>query len=116
MNGELGGALLIGGVVVRAWWRRVSSGSTDPPPALLRQLPPGDQALWLLASGTRPINVIKAIRGLTGLGLDEAKAMVDGAPALVAGDLGDEAAHRGAEALRAAGAEASIEPTPVTDQ
>lgn len=37
----------------------------------------------LTAVGDKKVNVIKAVRGITGLGLKEAKAMVDGAPATV---------------------------------
>ena len=37
----------------------------------------------LTASGDKKINVIKAVREATGLGLKEAKALVDGAPAPV---------------------------------
>ena len=35
----------------------------------------------LTAAGDKKVNVIKAVRGITGLGLKEAKDMVDGAPA-----------------------------------
>ena len=35
----------------------------------------------LLEAGEKKVNVIKAVRELTGLGLKEAKAVVDGAPA-----------------------------------
>ncbi|HBI04053.1 MAG TPA: 50S ribosomal protein L7/L12, partial [Paenibacillaceae bacterium] len=35
----------------------------------------------LASAGASKINVIKAVREITGLGLKEAKAMVDGAPA-----------------------------------
>ncbi|MFZ8931375.1 MAG: 50S ribosomal protein L7/L12 [Pseudomonadales bacterium] len=35
----------------------------------------------LATSGEKKVNVIKVVRGLTGLGLKEAKAVVDGAPA-----------------------------------
>lgn len=35
----------------------------------------------LTASGEKKVNVIKVVRALTGLGLKEAKAVVDGAPA-----------------------------------
>lgn len=35
----------------------------------------------LTASGEKKVNVIKVVRSLTGLGLKEAKAVVDGAPA-----------------------------------
>ncbi|KZZ54413.1 50S ribosomal protein L7/L12, partial [Oleiphilus sp. HI0123] len=34
----------------------------------------------LAGAGDKKVNVIKAVRALTGLGLKEAKAMVDGAP------------------------------------
>ena len=37
----------------------------------------------LASAGEKKVNVIKAVRGITGLGLKEAKALVDGAPAPV---------------------------------
>jgi len=37
----------------------------------------------LTAAGDKKVNVIKAVRSLTGLGLKEAKALVDGAPKTV---------------------------------
>ena len=37
----------------------------------------------LASAGDKKINVIKAVRAITGLGLKEAKAMVDGAPSAV---------------------------------
>ena len=37
----------------------------------------------LTAVGEKKVNVIKAVRAITGLGLKEAKAMVDGAPSNV---------------------------------
>ncbi|SFX68615.1 50S ribosomal protein L7/L12 [Marinospirillum alkaliphilum] len=37
----------------------------------------------LAAAGDKKVNVIKVVREITGLGLKEAKAMVDGAPATV---------------------------------
>ena len=37
----------------------------------------------LSAAGDKKVNVIKAVRELTGLGLKDAKGMVDGAPATV---------------------------------
>ena len=39
--------------------------------------------VMLMAVGDKKINVIKAVREATGLGLKEAKALVDGAPAAV---------------------------------
>lgn len=37
----------------------------------------------LASAGEKKVNVIKAVRAITGLGLKEAKALVDGAPAPV---------------------------------
>ena len=37
----------------------------------------------LSAVGDKKVNVIKAVRGITGLGLKEAKDMVDGAPSTI---------------------------------
>ncbi|QMV15750.1 50S ribosomal protein L7/L12 [Vibrio spartinae] len=51
----------------------------------------------LTAAGGNKVSVIKAVRGATGLGLKEAKALVDGAPAAI--KEGIEKAE--AEALKA---------------
>ena len=51
----------------------------------------------LSAVGDKKINVIKAVREATGLGLKEAKALVDGAPAPVKENI----AKADAEALKA---------------
>lgn len=58
----------------------------------------------LASAGSSKINVIKAVRGATGLGLKEAKALVDGAPkAVKEGITKDEAEKLKAE-LEEAGA------------
>ena len=62
----------------------------------------------LKAAGTNKIAVIKAVREATGLGLVDAKAMVDGAPKTVKEALSKEAADELAEKLKAAGAEVEI--------
>ena len=51
----------------------------------------------LTAAGDKKINVIKAVREATGLGLKEAKALVDGAPAPVK----EKVSKADAEALKA---------------
>ena len=51
----------------------------------------------LTAVGDKKINVIKAVREATGLGLKEAKALVDGAPA----PIKENAPKADAEALKA---------------
>ena len=62
----------------------------------------------LSAAGDKKVNVIKAVRELTGLGLKEAKAMVDGAPATVKEQVSKEDAEAAKEALEAAGAVVEI--------
>jgi large subunit ribosomal protein L7/L12 len=63
----------------------------------------------LKAAGANKINVIKAVREATGLGLAEAKALVDGAPKTVKENLGKEDATKLVDALKAAGADAVAE-------
>ncbi|MBY4676876.1 50S ribosomal protein L7/L12 [Marinobacterium arenosum] len=58
----------------------------------------------LTAAGDKKVNVIKAVRGATGLGLKEAKAMVDGAPATVKEGASKEEAEELKKALEEAGA------------
>jgi len=53
--------------------------------------------VMLASAGDKKINVIKAVREATGLGLKEAKALVDGAPAAVKENI----AKADAEALKA---------------
>ncbi|MBL4782207.1 MAG: 50S ribosomal protein L7/L12 [Porticoccaceae bacterium] len=59
----------------------------------------------ILASiGDKKINVIKAVRAITGLGLKEAKAMVDGAPSAVKEAASKEDAEAAKTQLEEAGA------------
>ncbi|HHC09488.1 MAG TPA: 50S ribosomal protein L7/L12 [Actinobacteria bacterium] len=58
----------------------------------------------LAATGDKKIQVIKEVRALTNLGLKEAKALVDGAPAPVLEGVDKETAEKAKEALEAAGA------------
>ena len=65
-------------------------------------------ALHLTAAGDKKINVIKEVRTITGLGLKEAKDLVEGAPKLVKEGLSKEDANKFAELLKAAGAPVEI--------
>ncbi|PIE42751.1 MAG: 50S ribosomal protein L7/L12 [Gammaproteobacteria bacterium] len=58
----------------------------------------------LSATGEKKVNVIKAVRGLTGLGLKEAKAMVDGAPTTVKEGVSKDEAEAAKKELEEAGA------------
>src|SRR6266852_6276800 len=60
--------------------------------------------LVLTAAGEKKINVIKEVRAITGLGLKEAKDLVEGAPKTVKEGLSKEDANKFAEMLKAAGA------------
>ncbi len=58
----------------------------------------------LASAGEKKVNVIKAVRGLTGLGLKEAKDMVDGAPATIKEGASKEEAEEAKKQLEEAGA------------
>ena len=61
-------------------------------------------AVVLAAAGDQKINVIKAVREITGLGLAESKALVDGAPKPIKENLPKAEADEAKKALEAAGA------------
>lgn len=58
----------------------------------------------LTAAGDKKVNVIKAVRGITGLGLKEAKEMVDGAPSTLKEAAPKAEAEDAKKALEEAGA------------
>jgi large subunit ribosomal protein L7/L12 len=62
----------------------------------------------LADAGAKKINVIKAIRGLTGLGLKEAKAMAEEAGAVVKEGVSKEDAEAAKAELEAAGATVEV--------
>ena len=63
----------------------------------------------LKEAGATKIAVIKAVREATGLGLKEAKDLVDGAPKTVKENMPKEDAEKLVESLKAAGATAVME-------
>jgi len=62
----------------------------------------------LEGAGDKKIGVIKEVRGLTSLGLKEAKDLVDGAPKAVLEGVDKEAADKAKEALEGAGASVTV--------
>jgi len=58
----------------------------------------------LTSAGSAKIQVIKEVRGLTSLGLKEAKDLVDSAPAAVLESVDEETANKAKEILEGAGA------------
>ena len=62
----------------------------------------------LAAAGDKKINVIKEVRTITGLGLKEAKDLVEGAPKPIKEGVSKEEAEKIKEVLTAAGATVEI--------
>ncbi|MGH9895762.1 MAG: 50S ribosomal protein L7/L12, partial [bacterium] len=62
----------------------------------------------LAAFGEKKINVIKEVRAITGLGLKEAKDLVEAAPKAVKEGVGKDEAAKLKEQLESAGAKVEI--------
>ena len=62
----------------------------------------------LTGAGEKKVNAIKAVRAITGLGLKEAKAMVESAPAVVLEAAAKDAADDALKQLEEAGASAEL--------
>ncbi len=67
-----------------------------------------DFNIHLVEAGDKKVNVIKAVREITGLGLKEAKAVVDGAPSIVKEGATKEEAEAAKKALEEAGAKVEL--------
>lgn len=64
--------------------------------------------VFLNAAGDNKINVIKEVRAITGLGLKEAKDLVEAAPKLVKADVAKAEAEEMKKKLEAAGAKVEL--------
>lgn len=62
----------------------------------------------LKSAGAQKIGVIKVVREITGLGLKEAKALVDGVPKPIKEQVSEDEANSIKEKLEAAGAEVEV--------
>src|ERR1700704_995784 len=62
----------------------------------------------LMSSGDKKINVIKEVRAITGLGLKEAKDLVEAAPKEVKSDVGKDEAEKIKKQLEDAGAKVEL--------
>lgn len=89
-----------GGAVVMA-----GGGGGDAAPAAAAQT---EFDVVLKEAGANKINVIKVVREATGLGLADAKAVVDGAPKTVKEKVSKEDADKLKAALEGAGAKVEI--------
>jgi len=66
-------------------------------------------SITLTASGDKKINVIKEVRAITGLGLKEAKDLVEGAPKLVKEGVSKDDAAKFKKQLEEAGATVKVD-------
>jgi large subunit ribosomal protein L7/L12 len=93
--------------------------SAAAPVAMMAAGPAGDGAaaggaeqtefdVILTAAGDKKINVIKEVRAITGLGLKEAKALVDECPKPVKEGIAKEEAEKIKEQLEEAGAQIEL--------
>ena len=64
--------------------------------------------VMLMSSGDKKINVIKEVRAITGLGLKEAKDLVEAAPKEVKADVGKDEAEKIKKQLEDAGAKVEL--------
>jgi len=83
----------------------VAAGPAAAAPAAEEQT---EFTIVLAEAGDKKVNVIKAVRELTGLGLKEAKAVVDGAPAQVLEAVSKDAADKAKATLEEAGAKVEL--------
>ena len=82
----------------------VAAGGGDAAPAEEKD----DFDIVLTAAGDKKVNVIKAVRSITGLGLKEAKEMVDGAPSTLKEAAPKAEAEEAKKALEEAGASVEL--------
>ena len=67
-----------------------------------------DFSIMLMSAGDKKINVIKEVRAITGLGLKEAKDLVEGAPKEVKKAVPKKDAEEAKKKLEAAGAKVEL--------
>ena len=69
---------------------------------------PSEVSLFIKSAGASKVQVIKAVQAITGLGLMDAKKLVDSAPVAVKEHISPVEAEEHKKALEAAGAELEI--------
>ena len=89
-------------------WGVTAAAPVAAAPAGAAAAPAGEEksefSLFLAAAGDKKINVIKEVRAITGLGLKEAKDLVEGAPKVVKEGVAEAEANDIKGKLEAAGA------------
>ena len=93
-------------------WGVKAAAPVAAAPAAGAAAPAGDEksefSIFLAAAGDKKINVIKEVRAITGLGLKEAKDLVEAAPKEVKGGVAKKEAEEFKKKLEAAGAKVEL--------
>ena len=93
-------------------WEITAAAPVAAAPAGGASAPAGEEksefSLFLAAAGDKKINVIKEVRAITGLGLKEAKDLVEGAPKEIKGGVAKKEAEEFKKKLEAAGAKVEL--------
>ena len=93
-------------------WGVTAAAPVAAAPAGGAAAPAGEEksefSLFLAAAGDKKINVIKEVRAITGLGLKEAKALVEAAPKEIKGGVAKKEAEEFKKKLEAAGAKVEL--------
>ena len=93
-------------------WGVTAAAPVAAAPAGGAAAPAGEEksefSLFLASAGDKKINVIKEVRAITGLGLKEAKDLVEGAPKEVKSGVKKEEAEEIKKKLEAAGAKVEL--------
>ena len=93
-------------------WGVTAAAPVAAAPAGGAAAPAGEEksefSIFLAAAGDKKINVIKEVRAITGLGLKEAKDLVEAAPKEVKGGVAKKEAEEFKKKLEAAGAKVEL--------
>ena len=93
-------------------WGVTAAAPVAAAPAGTAAAPAGEEksefSLFLASAGDKKINVIKEVRAITGLGLKEAKDLVEGAPKEIKGGVSKKDAEEFKKKLEAAGAKVEL--------
>jgi len=93
-------------------WGVTAAAPAVAAPASNAAAPAGEEksefSLFLASAGDKKINVIKEVRAITGLGLKEAKDLVEGAPKEIKGGVAKKEAEEFKKKLEAAGAKVEL--------
>ena len=92
-------------------WGVTAAAAVAPAPAGAGAEPAEEKSeftIFLAATGDKKINVIKEVRSITGLGLKEAKDLVEAAPKEVKAGVAKKDAEEAKKKLEAAGAKVEL--------